>query len=59
MATMTESEKKSLIDQACITAKEFIDRYYEKVDSKRQVISKSYLETATLSWNGNRIDGKI
>ena len=57
MADNTDN-KKQLIDQACRTAKEFLDHYYMKVDSKRHTVAKTYLETATLSWNGNRIDGK-
>ena len=56
---MTDSAeaRKQLIDQACRTAKEFLDHYYVKVDSKRHAVAKTYLETATLSWNGNRVDG--
>ena len=37
--------KKQLIDQACRTAKEFLDHYYMKVDSKRHTVAKTYLET--------------
>ena len=57
MAAVTDN-KKEMIDQACRTAKEFLDHYYVKVDSKRHTVAKTYLETATLSWNGNRVDGK-
>ena len=58
---MTDSAeaKKQLIDQACRTAKEFLAHYYVKVDSKRHTVAKTYLPTATLSWNGNRVDGKL
>ena len=51
-------DKKALIDQACMTAKDFINIYYERIDKDRQKLAKTYLETATLSWNGNRIDGE-
>lgn len=57
MAT-DSTDKKALIDQACRTAKEFIDIYYKKVDESRQTLSKTYLPNATLSWNGNRVDGE-
>ena len=58
-------EKKTLIDSACRTAKDFINIYYEKIDKNRNALAKLYLDKqgggngATLSWNGNRIDGKF
>ena len=55
--TTTVEAKKVLIDKACRTAKDFIDIYYDKMDTKRQTMAKTYLESATLSWNGNRVDG--
>ena len=51
------TDPKMIIDEACRTAKAFIDRFYDKVDSKRPTLAKIYLDAATLSWNGNRIDG--
>jgi NTF2-related export protein 1/2 len=51
------TEKKNLIDSACTTGKNFIDLFYDKMDTKRHNMAKSYLDTATLSWNGNRVDG--
>jgi len=51
------TDKKSAIDQACQTANDFINIYYKKVDGNRQTLAKTYLDSATLSWNGNRIDG--
>lgn len=60
MTTLDQNtDSKVLIDEACRTAKAFVDRYYDKVDSKRPTLSKIYLDAATLSWNGNRIDGKV
>ena len=53
------TDKKSLIDQACQTANDFINIYYKKIDGNRQTLAKTYLDSATLSWNGNRIDGKL
>ena len=58
MASTDTSDRKVLIDQACRTAKDFIDIYYDKVDTKRHTVSKTYLDTATLSWNGNKVCGK-
>merc|ERR1712029_771504 len=60
MTTTSEvgiTDSKMIIDEACRTAKAFIDRFYDKVDSKRPTLAKIYLDAATLSWNGNRIDG--
>lgn len=58
MAAEATTDKKTLIDQACETAKQFIEIHYDKMDTKRHTVAKTYLDTATLSWNGNRIDGK-
>jgi NTF2-related export protein 1/2 len=52
-------DRKTKIDEACKTAEEFVNIYYDKMDSKRQTIGKMYLETATLAWNGNKVDGMI
>ena len=54
----SHSDKKQLIDEADKTAEDFVQIYYEKLDSKRNTINKIYLETAVLSWNGNKIEGK-
>ena len=53
--TAASSDKKTRIDEACKTAEEFVDIFYDKMDSKRQTIGKMYLETATLAWNGNKM----
>ncbi|KOC67003.1 NTF2-related export protein, partial [Habropoda laboriosa] len=44
---------KTKIDQACRTAEEFTKLYYESLDKRRYLISRLYLDTATLIWNGN------
>merc|ERR1712071_656841 len=50
-------DKKVLLDQANSTALEFTKLYYEFIDKKRNVLSKLYMETAVLVWNGNSITG--
>ena len=52
------AEKKAQIETACTTAEEFCTLFYDKMDNKRHTIDKLYLDTATLSWNGNKVDGK-
>ncbi|OAD59444.1 NTF2-related export protein [Eufriesea mexicana] len=49
---------KTKIDQACRTAEEFTKLYYESLDKRRYLISRLYLDTATLIWNGNGMEGK-
>ncbi|KAK0180719.1 hypothetical protein PV327_003075 [Microctonus hyperodae] len=46
------------IDQACNTAEAFTKLYYQSLDKKRYAISRLYLDTATLIWNGNDYHGK-
>ncbi|XP_053994061.1 NTF2-related export protein isoform X2 [Hylaeus anthracinus] len=53
-----DQDLKSKIDQACRTAEEFTKLYYESLDKRRYHISRLYLDTATLIWNGNGIEGK-
>ena len=50
-------DKKAQIDLACSTAETFCKVYYDKMDNKRHTISKLYLDTATTSWNGNKVEG--
>jgi len=50
----TEVEK---INQAVRTAEEFSNIYYKKMDTDRHTIDKMYHENATMTWNGNPIDG--
>ena len=42
-----------------IIAENFCKLFYDKMDNKRHTISKMYLETATASWNGNKIEGGV
>ena len=51
------AEKKAQIENACSTAEEFCKNFFERIDNKRHTIEKLYLESATLSWNGNKIEG--
>ena len=51
------AEKKAQIENACSTAEEFCKNFYDRVDNKRHTIEKLYLPTATLSWNGNKVEG--
>ncbi|XP_014206401.1 NTF2-related export protein [Copidosoma floridanum] len=53
-----EGELKSKIDQACRAAEEFIKLYYESLDKRRYLMSKLYMDTAILVWNGNGVEGK-
>ena len=52
-------DKKAQIDLACSTAENFSKLFYDKMDNKRHTIAKMYLETATASWNGNKVDGSV
>ena len=51
------AEKKALIENACTTAEEFCKNFFDRIDNKRHTIEKLYLPTATLSWNGNKVEG--
>ncbi|XP_012261867.1 NTF2-related export protein [Athalia rosae] len=53
-----EQDIKAKIDLACRTAEEFTKLYYESVDKRRYMISRLYLDTGILIWNGNGIEGK-
>ncbi|XP_023014035.1 NTF2-related export protein 1 [Leptinotarsa decemlineata] len=48
---------KLKIDQACRVAEEFTKLYYETVDKRRHLISRLYLDTGVLAWNGNGVTG--
>ncbi|XP_074059205.1 NTF2-related export protein 2 [Macrotis lagotis] len=48
---------KTNADQACRAAEEFVNIYYETIDKRRRVLTRLYLDTATLIWNGNAISG--
>ncbi|XP_046997649.1 NTF2-related export protein [Schistocerca americana] len=51
-------DEDAKVDQACRTAEEFTKLYYESVDKRRHLMSKYYLDTGILSWNGNGTVGK-
>jgi len=51
------AEKKAVIDLACNTAEHFSKLFYDKMDNRRHTLAKMYLETATASWNGNKVVG--
>ncbi|XP_015520500.1 NTF2-related export protein [Neodiprion pinetum] len=53
-----EQDIKSKIDEACRTAEEFTKLYYKAIDKQRYMISKLYLDTGILIWNGNGIVAK-
>ncbi|GLV42747.1 NTF2-related export protein 1 [Carabus blaptoides fortunei] len=48
-----EQNLRHKIDQACRTSEEFTKLYYESVDKRRHLMSRLYLETGVLVWNGN------
>ena len=50
------AEKKAQIENACSTAEEFCKNFFDRMDNKRHTIEKLYLPTATLSWNGNKVE---
>ena len=50
----------SKYSEACSTAETFVHLFYDKMDTtKRNQIGKLYMDTASVSWNGNRIDGEL
>lgn len=53
---MSEFSTKN-VDNACETAEDFTKVFYKQVDNSRHVISKLYLDTGLLVWNGNGING--
>ncbi|XP_034943147.1 NTF2-related export protein [Chelonus insularis] len=55
---MDQQDLKLKIDQACRTAEEFTKLFYETLDKRRYHISRLYLDTARLIWNGNGVEGK-
>nr|XP_047926752.1 NTF2-related export protein 2 isoform X6 [Anser cygnoides] len=49
---------KTYVDQACRAAEEFVNIYYETMDKRRRVLTRLYLDKATLVWNGNAVSGQ-
>ncbi|XP_051824179.1 NTF2-related export protein 2 [Antechinus flavipes] len=54
----TASDFKTNADQACRAAEEFVNVYYETIDKRRRMMTRLYLDTATLVWNGNVVNGQ-
>ncbi|XP_030766115.1 NTF2-related export protein [Sitophilus oryzae] len=54
---MDMDQFKGKVDQACRIAEEFTKLYYETIDKRRHLMSRLYLNTGILSWNGNGIKG--
>jgi len=54
---MEPKDEKTANAEAVITGQEFVKKYYEVLDKRRHTLSKLYLETGTLVWNGNSITG--
>ncbi|XP_044733787.1 NTF2-related export protein isoform X2 [Chrysoperla carnea] len=52
-----EFKLKNEISQACRTAEDFTKLYYESIDKRRHLMSKLYLDTGILVWNGNGTSG--
>ena len=46
-------------DSICSTAEEFVRLFYDKMDTKRHQVAKHYLDSATIAFNGNAIQGII
>ncbi|XP_063709691.1 NTF2-related export protein [Culicoides brevitarsis] len=53
-----DPQVKTNIDQACRTAEDFTKLYYDCMDKKRHQISRLYLDSGLLTWNGNGAAGK-
>ncbi|XP_078544914.1 NTF2-related export protein 1-like [Lissotriton helveticus] len=46
------------VDLACKAGEEFVNIYYDTMDKRRRLLSKLYLDKATLVWNGNAVSGQ-
>ncbi|XP_069468724.1 NTF2-related export protein 2 [Ambystoma mexicanum] len=55
---MASVDFRTHVDLACKAAEEFVNIYYETMDKRRRVLSKLYLDKATLVWNGNAVSGQ-
>ncbi|KAM9324043.1 NTF2-related export protein 2 [Gastrophryne carolinensis] len=49
---------KTDADLACRASEEFVNLYYETIDKRRRQLTKLYMDTATLVWNGNLVSGQ-
>ncbi|ALC39506.1 maker486 [Drosophila busckii] len=52
------SELKSTVESACRTAEDFTRLYYASLDNRRHQLGRLYIDSATLSWNGNGSKGR-
>ncbi|ALC43441.1 Nxt1 [Drosophila busckii] len=52
------SELKTKVESACRTAEEFTRLYYASLDNRRHQLGRLYIDSATLSWNGNGAKGR-
>ncbi|XP_033631601.1 NTF2-related export protein 2-like [Asterias rubens] len=57
MAASTTMDIKSQLEQATLAGKEFHKLFYEKFDKRRNLLNKLYMDTATMVWNGNPLEG--
>ncbi|ELK13092.1 NTF2-related export protein 1 [Pteropus alecto] len=55
---MASVDFKTYVDQACRAAEEFVNVYYTTMDKRRRLLSRLYMGTATLVWNGNAVSGQ-
>ncbi|OBS68225.1 hypothetical protein A6R68_03231, partial [Neotoma lepida] len=55
---MASVDFKTYVDQACRAAEEFVNVYYSTMDKRRRLLSRLYMTTATLVWNGNAVSGQ-
>ncbi|KAJ1197518.1 hypothetical protein NDU88_001375 [Pleurodeles waltl] len=55
---MASVDFRTHVDLACKAAEEFVNIYYDTMDKRRRVLSKLYLDKATLVWNGNAVSGQ-
>ncbi|XP_034254822.1 NTF2-related export protein [Thrips palmi] len=53
-----KEQLKDKIRDACNTAEEFTKLYYESMDRSRHQLSRHYMDTALLVWNGTGSVGK-
>ena len=55
---MVKEQIKDKIRDACHVAEEFTKLYYEYIDCRRHQLSRHYMDTALLVWNGTGSVGK-
>ncbi|XP_063287054.1 NTF2-related export protein 2 [Pelobates fuscus] len=55
---MASSDFRTDVNLACRAADEFVNLYYETIDKRRRQLTKLYMDTATMVWNGNAISGQ-